>query len=1349
MATDPVIKDHQLWIGFAQPEGLVVSPAALTNAGAVLSRNVGPEQETLRRNTVPDFAGNLRLKSFPAFTQEFWGWRDTDLAAPPEDLFARLPEYGETLRPTWVVCGGKGQPENLILVEELPWGTDFDKAVPSPAESGDRRWQASPQARFERLLRETGVPIGLLTSSEKIRLVYAPKGESSGHVTFPVHQMTMASNWPLLAALHLLLHSDRLFIGPETQRLPAILEASRRYQNEVSIRLAGQVLRALNELVRGFQEADRAAERRILGEALRRDPSHIYGGMLTTLMRMVFVLYAEDRSLMGSDETWLQNYSLSGLYERLRADEGQYPDTMDSRYGAWAQIITLTRLLYDGGGHGTWRLPPRHGGLFDPDAYPFLEGRPWQSKRATGALIEPPLVSDGILFRILQDLLYLDGERISYRALDVEQIGSVYEAMMGFTVETAHGVSIGLGSDHLVIDLENLRSKKPADRAKWLKENADCDLADKASQLLKSAQSIDEILAALRPRISKLYLDANKNPVTVPADGIYLQPTEERRRSGSHYTPRALTEPIVKTTLDPVLAQLGPNPTPAQILGLKVCDPAMGSGAFLVEVCRYLGARLEKAWIAHNEMPGIPDDQDPLLHARRIVAQRCLYGVDKNPFAVNLAKLSLWLATFAKDHPFTFVDHALRCGDSLVGLTAQQVESFHWQPKEEGGLLRDLPSQLRHVLKRRGEILEAVAETPYDALAAKLQRTEEFLTDLRLAGDLIVSAFFAEVKPKLREALRKELSEKFRRFQERVGLLELEDEFRAAVAVLKNGPKGVQPFHWDLEFPEVFRLDSGGARVGGFDAIVGNPPFAGKNTIANGSPSGYLDWLKVLHAESHGNSDLVAHFFRRSFDSLRPGGCFGLIATNTISQGDTRASGLRWICNHGGIIYSARKRYRWPGAAAVVVSVVHVSNGPIPGPYQLDDREVDRITAYLFHAGGHDNPAVLASNAGKSFQGSIVLGMGFTFDDTDKNGVASPLSEMRRLIEKDPRNAERIFPYLGGEEVNNSPTHAHHRYVINFEDFPLRRKERGHSWWGLTADTRREQLREGIVAPDYPDPVAADWPDLLDILETRVRPERMRQNDAYGQRFWWRFLRTRPELRDATKQIRMLTACARIGNAFAFVRADKRLTLNEKTVLFASESYAVFGALQSRTHEVWVRFFSSTLKDDLQYTPSDCFETFPFPPDHETNLALEQSGHAYYDYRAALMVRNDEGLTKTYNRFHNKFEQSPEIGQLRTLHAAMDRLVLDAYGWHDLKPESDFYPEFADDAPENPDLRRPRQPKFRYRWPDDIHDEVLARLLDLNRTRAEEESALAVPPAGLRKPRARGVAMSGPLSLFE
>ena len=156
---------------------------------------------------------------------------------------------------------------------------------------------------------------------------------------------------------------------------------------------------------------------------------------------------------------------------------------------------------------------------------------------------------------------------------------------------------------------------------------------------------------------------------------------------------------------------------------------------------------------------------------------------------------------------------------------------------------------------------------------------------------------------------------------------------------------------------------------------------------------GYLDWLKTLHEESHGNADLVAHFFRRAFDLLRQGGAFGLIATNTIGQGDTRSTGLRWICKHGGTIFAATRRKKWPGLAAVVISVVHVHKGPLAGPFDLDGRPVPIITAYLFHAGGHDDPEKLQANDGKSFQGSIVLGMGFTFDDTAP--MASPIQSSR------------------------------------------------------------------------------------------------------------------------------------------------------------------------------------------------------------------------------------------------------------------------------------------------------------------------------------------------------------------
>ncbi|HOG02656.1 MAG TPA: N-6 DNA methylase, partial [Accumulibacter sp.] len=605
---------------------------------------------------------------------------------------------------------------------------------------------------------------------------------------------------------------------------------------------------------------------------------------------------------------------------------------------------------------------------------------------------------------------------------------------------------------------------------------------------------------------------------------MVLVPTDERRRTGSHYTPRALTGPIVRKTLEPVLRQLGDRPTPDQILNLKVCDPAMGSGAFLVEACRQLASALVEAWAAHGWKPYIPPDTTEELHAQRLVAQRCLYGVDRNPMAVDLAKLSLWLATLARDLPFTFLDHALRTGDSLVGLTRLQIMGFHWAPEQQPAFLEArIRECLEKVTRTRRQILDAGDNMPPGNKRQILGVADEQLDTVRLLGDAVVSAFFHGGKKRERE---ERLVQLFVKAEDRyirndfAALLDL----KAAARELRTGAHPVTPFHWEAEFPEVFAPDRGG-----FDAIVGNPPFAGKNTLINGNRAGYLDWLQTIHEEAHGNSDLVAHFFRRAFGLLRPDGAFGLIATNTIGQGDTRHTGLRWICTHGGTIYAATKRYKWPGLAAVVVSVVHVAKGEPEGPFELDGRAVPVITAYLFHAGGHDTPATLHANAGKSYIGSYVLGMGFTFDDTDKKGVANPISLMHELIAKDPRNAERIFPYLGGEEVNTSPTHAHHRYVINFEDFPLRRAELQGTWKGADEQKRTAWLRTGIVPLDYPDPVAADWPDLLAIVEAKVKPQRNKDKREVRRKYWWRFGETTPALFAAIAGLERVLTISRVS----------------------------------------------------------------------------------------------------------------------------------------------------------------------------------------------------------------------------
>ena len=1349
---DPQIAAHLEWIGFVRPTGLVVSAPALARAGAILPRD--PEGQRLLRACVAerrfDPHGELQpyLPDFREFAGEVLGWSfspkgyaGTDDCPVPPELETPLHAGGALLRPDFAVRERdprENAPPWQLLVRVIERGQDFDRAS-----GGAGRLEVSAHGRMERLLRQTGVPAGLLFNSRSMRLVSAPRGESSGWLDLHVADMVKTAGRPMVAALRLLLSQTRLLSLPRDKRFAALLQDSRRFQNEVSERLAEQVLHALYDLLRGFQAAHDASRGALLREPLAERPDDIYHALLTVILRLVFLLYAEERDLLPEGETFARHYSLAGLYERLREDAALNPDTMNQRYGAWAQLLVLFRLFHDGADADGLHLPRRHGALFDPDRFRFLEGR-GAGARQIHERIEPPLVPDGTIYRALDKLLVLDGERISYRALDVEQIGSVYETMMGFRLETARGRSVAIKAQKkhgapTAVNLEALAAEPGGRRAQWLRERTDRALTDTVRKPVAAAATVADLHAALQPVI-----DTAATPDLVAAGALVLQPSEARRRSGSHYTPRELTEPIVRTTLEPILARLrgpgGQPPLPEAILDLKVCDPAMGSGAFLVEACRQLGDALIEAWRANKTAPELPAGEDEVTVARRLIAQRCLYGVDRNPMAVDLAKVSLWLATLAKEHALTFVDHALRHGDSLVGLSQRQIEAFHWDASskysQQGFETIPVREQVAKVAALRRRIREADASVPDWDLRDWWNEARFELDKVRLFGDLATAAFFEGSKPKERETRRAEYA--------RVVYDGHADQFRGELEERRRDDPPLAPFHWELEFPEVFeREPSAGSARGnpspekgpGFDAIVGNPPFAGKNSVAAGNVANYPDWLKEIHEESHGNADLAAHFFRRAFNLVRQQGAYGLIATNTIAQGDTRASGLRWICKHGAEIFSVRRRVKWPGLAAVVVSVLHIGKGAVMDRKQIDGRDVERITAFLFHRGGHDDPVRLKANAGKSFVGSYVLGMGFTFDDTDKKGVASPLAAMHRLVEQDPRNQKVILPYIGGQEVNTSPTHAHHRYVINFGDFPLRREsvetggagvpedsrvtadglvEPVTSWLDATDEQRRAWLQSGTVPPDYPGPVAADWPNLLAIVEERVRGTR----GAHSTAPWWQFERLRPELYTAIAGMARALVIPQTSNVQALVFLSPKMVFGHTLIVFPIATYESFAVLQSRFHQIWSAFLGPTMKDDLRYTPSDCFETFPFPDGWETDPTVETAGQSYYEFRAGLMVRNDEGMTKTYNRFHDPYENDPDIAILRELHTAMDRSVLDAYGWTDIPTDCEFLLDYEINEEEWGNRKKP----YRYRWPDEVRDEVLARLLELNAERAAEET---------------------------
>jgi hypothetical protein len=774
-AADPQLE----WLYHVRPVGLVIGPNIIREEDLNPPRQSAVETEAvaeLLNNSEPD---GPALTDPWAFFERILGWEAQYVAgAPggpelPHELATKVAEHDLTLSPDWAVRD-LGQPEGARLARREREAAHGGETPPLPYQllvklhtgvDADARgalgggWQASAHQQFERLLRDTGIAIGVLVDRTHLRLVYAPKGETSGWLSFPLHSLGKVPGRAMLAGLKLMLGHARLFTAPEKLSLPKLLARSREAQNKVSAELAEQVLGALHELLRAFHAAD---PQRIAALA-KTDPHHLYEGLLTTLMRLVFLLYAEDRELMPTQRTgaavevYEQGYSVRGLYARLAEDRALHPDTMDERVGGWGRLLALFRLVH--GGHGGW-ITARGGKLFDPDAFPFLEGRDAAEPRSATTVLS---IRDGAILRILEGLMTIEAravtgekvrERLSYRSLDVEQIGSVYEIVMGFKVELPAGPMIAVKGEKnlpVFVDTAALGKKTGADRQKLLKEWGVAPAGRRLDAIKRAggAQELTEALAAI--------CDQRGSPGghVTPAGNPVLQPTDERRRTGSHYTPRSLTAPIVEHALEPAFARLGPDATPEQVLDLKVCDPAMGSGAFLVEACRALAARLVKAWERWpaKRPTNIPADEDEDLHARRLVAQRCLYGVDKNPLATDLAKLSLWLATLARDHEFTFLDHALKSGDSLVGLTKEQIAAAHWDASQPGlPLFRQLVSdRVAEMTKGRAEIQAAPDDTARAIQEARHRKLEDRIKEVRFIGDAVIAAFFAEDRTRARE----------------------------------------------------------------------------------------------------------------------------------------------------------------------------------------------------------------------------------------------------------------------------------------------------------------------------------------------------------------------------------------------------------------------------------------------------------------------------------------------------------------------------------------------------------------------------------------------------------------------
>lgn len=1257
----------------------------------------------------------------------------------PPGLEVRNSATGESFRPEMAIVNpadaadpsgppARARPRLLLSIYRR------DQKLESPVNTGGR-WIASPATRMADLLHATGCELGLVTNGEHWMLVHAKVGDPSGFASW------YASLWRdekiTLQSFRTLLSVRRFFaVGPE-DTLAALLAESRQDQQEVTDQLGYQVRRAVEVIVHAIDRIDKDRKRELLRGVTEPE---LYEGALTVMMRLVFLFCAEERKLLLLGEPlYDQHYAVSTLAAQLRETADKHgEEVLEFRTDAWCRLLTTFRAVFGGIEHDRLRLMPYGGGLFDPDRFPFLEGRRREPGRTWRNQVANPLpINNRTVLHLLEALQFLqikmaggpaEPRRLSFRALDIEQIGHVYEGLLDHTAKKASGPVVGLTGtrEHEPeISLAMLESKLAAGKDKLIEflteetgrsakaitkdlDAADSLLADNSAtspRLLAACDNDAALLARVRPFAALIRADDIGYPIVVNTGSFFVTQGQDRSDTGTEYTPRSLTEPVVQHTLDP-LVFTGPAEglpreqwvlrSSREILALKVCDMACGSGAFLVQAARYLSERLVESWEAieaanpgkvivtpegdlsrgdPGERPLPKGREERLAVALRVIAQRCLFGVDLNPLACEMAKLSLWLLTVAKDKPFTFLDHAVRCGDSLLGLhDIEQVKRFTLDPtSEQQFTFSTLPlTELLQTASTARSQLESIDSSTIGHIAAQgrlLQEAENRTVRLKLAADLLIAGELApEEDDASREDLRNHAATQAGQFVVSEDLSAFRDAARAAL-------KGKRPFHWCLEFPEVFRAID--ARDSGFDAIIGNPPFLPGRLISNVNGDEYLRYLRCGVGTSVGQTDLCAYFFLRASSLLRSSATFGLVATKTIAEGDTGATGLGRLTQEGMVIYAARHNIAWPGRAAVRVSWVHCYKGDWAGPHELDGSIVASINAEL-KAGDRLGEAYhLNANDERCFKGFDLGGTGF----------ALTLDEAAVFQKSYSDEAGIVRPYIIGKELYTSPSMSFGRMAIDFGDMSCSE--------------------------------AAQFPHALEIVRERVKPYRDGVKRSATKDYWWIYNEHRPGLRKAIAGLDRVLVKTHTSNtwAFAFLPAD--YLFDQSLIVFPSADDEWFGLLQSEPHFVWATRNPSTMKGDLRYTTGHCFESFPFP---KAILSLREPAKWCYATRSQASTDLACGLTPLYQAMHSAAQSQKCLTPLRDAHAALDRAVVAAYGWDDLieKLRHGFYPTKQGE---------------RFTIHPDARAEILARLLALNHQRYAEEVAAGLHDNGKAKPK--------------
>ena len=1157
---------HIDWLSLIEVSGPFLSVPVLTAEWPDLEPVDTGLRERLRRE-------HRQWQENPAAGKDDWiafvledllGWQDAIQREAMERITLLVPEHEAAITPSFMLTDPATGEARLLGLETA------DSPV---ARIKGSDWPATPADRLAQLCRTRGIELGLATDGRWWALVWAPAGGVTTVAVFDSIAWPDHSERTVVRAFLSLLQRRRFFALPPERQLPALLRKSLENQEEITDRLGIQVRQAVELLVAAFGrmpvEADVSA-------------AEVYRGAVTVMMRLVFLLFAEETGLLPADnELYARAYSAGGLYTELEqrvTDARDNEAELDHTYTAWHRLLALFTITYRGVGHPELDLIAHDGSLFDPDSYPWL----------------PLTVDDRTVLHMLRAVqtVTIAGERrtVSFRTLTVEQIGYVYEGLLSFEGYRAAEVMVGLigkeGREQEVPlrHLETLASSQPdsgALAAQLAVAHKDSGIGSERALAAKLAPLAgdEKVLAETRlyavtkdhglvHRLLPFYRlvreDLRADPVVILPGTLYVTESALRARSGTHYTPRYLAEQVAEGALEPLVYSRGPLQTADrskwelrtadEILALKVADIAMGSGAFLVAACRYLAGKLIEAWSAEGnvdaqtylaEVPaelGVALDvsADPLvIRARRKVIQNCLYGADINPMAVEIAKLSLWLISMDPRRPFTFVDDRLVVGDSLLGIiSVEQLRWMHLDPSagrqlHEGALL-DFLAEIQSLLEEVARDREHLVKIADDDIA-DIHKKRQVLADTRTKTDelmryanLIVGAALAGSRkqdPWLTAAkIAHEAATK--------RTLEVANELAQGWLATDQPDDAFarQPLHWPLVFPEVF--ESSRPFGPGFDAIIGNPPFLGGQKLTGSLGTAYREYLvNRIGGGVRGSADLIAYFLLRAHELLNRHGQAGLIATNTLAQGDTREVGLDQILAAGTEIRQSIKSKPWPSKSAVLeYAAVWLSRQPTaPLAERLADGAVVTQIAASLDAASRvaGNPERLTANSSISFQGSIVLGLGFTMDP----------GQAQELLARDPRNVNILFPYLNGQDLNSRPDCSASRWIINFHDWSLEK--------------------------------AKTYPEFFAQVLRRVKPERDENNRKVYRDYWWQYAEKRPAMLQAIAELDRVIVITLVSKVVMPVIVPTGQVFSHMLGVFATSETGMLAILSSALHYWW------------------------------------------------------------------------------------------------------------------------------------------------------------------------------------